>query len=882
MMRFKRFLAMILITCVCLCILDLAPTVSADDYDITYDETTGFSEFKLRMTFDYIDGTADIKLTISINDILAYDGILTDAQNYFGNQLHLWANGGQTITVRSAKEEPSTYREVTFSDFGISDQTIPSGHQPNGTLSDAENLDGVAFTGYLQMGLQADMLHSFRLGGKDGTVDSQWSGVGLWTEAKTQLAFSYYTGVLSTKGDIVKISIVDYSLTPIDQSLDFGDYPVDFDDGAVIDGVAYEKDSVIHSTGDHKLVYTDLGNEYKRTLALYRLGDLNTDNTVNIVDLLVMKKHMAGNRELSLSGTKAADITLDNEVHSDDFSKLRRNLLEDCDFPDTGYTSNDLENLVDFTVEVESGRDMRVLQLTDPQIIESEQQRTPDRLGGVGSVTYTQWLSTNKDEMYHKYITQVIENYEPDFIIVTGDLIYGEFDDSGEALIEYIEFMDSFKIPWAPIFGNHENESYKGVDWQCQQLENSQYCLFKQRTLTGNGNYTVGLKQDGKYKRVFFMLDSNGCGGMSSQSLENGHSTQSVGFGNDQIEWYTNLAEKMRYADPDIKLSAAFHIQISAFTKAYAKYGFTNSGTINNPINIDTLENAAETDFGYIGRDLKGAWDDDDTVFYSLKNSGFDSIYVGHEHCNSASVVYRGVRFQYGQKSSTYDRANYLQSDGTIVGASTTQGTPIIGGTSIPVKTDGSLGIGELLLYEIPKEPEEPGAITRTEIYDFNGTDFSDSRNYTGVCIDAYSASLISDTSTVPDGYSAGVYGNTNNGASGMASFSATFTDGIDVSKIVSLKVRMYVTSYTPTSGKTPLIRILTGEEMDTLVSESTFESLGGVYDAWCEIDIWPLIKNTAAINDNILERIVMTYRYYTSDTTAKCYYDSIILGYSE
>ena len=30
------------------------------------------------MTFDYIDGTADIKLTISLNDILAYDGLLTD------------------------------------------------------------------------------------------------------------------------------------------------------------------------------------------------------------------------------------------------------------------------------------------------------------------------------------------------------------------------------------------------------------------------------------------------------------------------------------------------------------------------------------------------------------------------------------------------------------------------------------------------------------------------------------------------------------------------------------------------------------------------------------------------------------------------------------
>ena len=90
-----------------------------------------------------------------------------------------------------------TYREVTFSDFGITDQTIPSGNQMSGALSDVENLDGVAFTGNLQMGLQADMLHSFRLGGKEGDDNSSWSGVGLWTENSNQLAVFFYTGVLA-------------------------------------------------------------------------------------------------------------------------------------------------------------------------------------------------------------------------------------------------------------------------------------------------------------------------------------------------------------------------------------------------------------------------------------------------------------------------------------------------------------------------------------------------------------------------------------------------------------------------------------------------------------------------------------------------------------
>ena len=59
-----------------------------------------------------------------------------------------------------------------------------------------------------------------------------------------------------------------------------------------------------------------------------------------------------------------------------------------------------------------------------------------------------------------------------------------------------------------------------------------------------------------------------------------------------------------------------------------------------------------------------------------------------------------------------------------------------------------------------------------------------------------------------------------------------------------------------------------------------TFESLGGVYDELCEIDIWPLIKNISLLTDNTLTKIIMAYRFYTSDTNISCDYDSLIFGY--
>ncbi|MCQ2449519.1 MAG: dockerin type I domain-containing protein [Clostridia bacterium] len=667
----------------------------------------------------------------------------------------------------------------------------------------------------------------------------------------------------------------------VTQSLDFGAYPVDFPGGAIIDNMRYTEGDTFNEVGDHTVYYTEKGVQYKSPLYLYKIGDLNCDNTCNVLDLVVMKKKLAGKRTLSNAGTKAADVNLNGVINSTDTVRLKQSILLSDDLPVTGYSSANMEKLVDFTVEVESGRDVRVLQLTDPQIIEKEQMH-PGREG-----VADRWSKKYKDEEYRNYCRKVITEYDPDFIFITGDVVYGEFDDSGESLLEFISFMDSFKIPWAPVFGNHDQESAKGADWQCKQFAyNSKYCLFRQRNLTGNGNYTVGIKQDGVYKRVFFMLDSNGCGSAHANSLANGHTKTSAGFGDDQISWYTDLATKMRYAEPNVQLSAAFHIQFAAFADAYAKYGFTGTGTQENPVNIDAIEDAAETDFGFLGRDLKGPWDNDRKVFYGMKALGFDSFFVGHEHCNSASVLYRGIRFQYGLKSSTYDRANYLNFDGTVVGTYSKPENPIVGGTAVPLNNDGTIGQPYCVYYGASSAPLPPEPIPEpigTDVYDFNGTDFDFAYENTGVCATGF---ICSKVSGAPAGYTGDVYGRSNYSSSGMATIAVDFKKPIDVTKIASMKLRMYVPTHSLTSGKQALFRLFSSEIYDSLQFEGTFTAVGGAYDEWVEIDLLPLMRTRmnaaypAIIQNDTLQKFFMTYRFYSPDTTAKCYYDSIIIDY--
>lgn len=353
-------------------------------------------------------------------------------------------------------------------------------------------------------------------------------------------------------------------------------------------------------------------------------------------------------------------------------------------------------DIPDYVIEIEEGRDAIVLQLTDTQIIDAAQAR-PNR---VHDPVF--WATDQVEERCYDYITEIIGATNPDLIILTGDIVYGEFDDSGTALISFIKFMEGFRIPWAPVFGNHDNESEKGVDWQCDQFKNAQYCLFEQRDLTGNGNYSVGIEQGGELKRVFYMLDSNGCGAPSAATVANGHSSSNLGFGADQINWYTNQIKEIKKYSPNTKISFAYHIQQAIFATAFEKYGFSQK----QDVYIDYLATKADDDFGYIGRGLKNPWDSNNTIWNGMKALGVDSVFVGHEHCNSASVVYEGVRFQFGQKSSEYDRFNCVGSDGKITGGYSKTGTSLIGGSVIPIsEVDGS--IKEPYIYMCQKADEQ-------------------------------------------------------------------------------------------------------------------------------------------------------------------------------
>jgi hypothetical protein len=229
------------------------------------------------------------------------------------------------------------------------------------------------------------------------------------------------------------------------------------------------------------------------------------------------------------------------------------------------------------------------------------------------------------------------------------------------------------------------------------------------------------------------MLDSNGC---SAAEGVNSHTKTTAGFGRDQISWYTSLATEITRLSPDTRLSMAFHIQLAVFRNAFSKYSV--GGSYTNTF-IDRVEGRDETDFGYIGAGIKGEWDSDYSVWNGIKALGFDSIFVGHEHSNSASIMYEGVRLQYGMKCSTYDRNNYFNDNGDVdLNQYSSTKTPWIGGSVFSLDAMGEIKNPHIyycttLPLPTPKEPEPESKATAHDFVFVKDGD-SEKSTYSYVC----------------------------------------------------------------------------------------------------------------------------------------------------
>lgn len=348
-----------------------------------------------------------------------------------------------------------------------------------------------------------------------------------------------------------------------------------------------------------------------------------------------------------------ATVTANGKTYEDYFELYVWNATPSTEKAEPIYEPN---APVDFVLNVPTGREINILQLTDTQTIDYEQIRPGVDLGGVaGRYGCENALYLNMEGYIDKVMAK-LENTPIDLIVLTGDNIYGKFDDNGSKLDALIEKIDSLGIWWTFAFGNHDKESGIGIENILRKYSNSQYCLYAYSEVAGDSNISVAIKQGGEYKKVLYMLDTHSTGA----NLVDDYAYVVGGVYDSQKAWLaeTNTAFTDYVGTQNVSAFAFLHIPFTAYVNAIK--------ALELEVGYDVQDSTGENFGGYY-EEFTSAWDPNNSFFSLLKEIGVDGVFVGHQHANSLSLVYEGVRLSYGLKTGTYDAFQYGDLGGTMI-----------------------------------------------------------------------------------------------------------------------------------------------------------------------------------------------------------------------
>ncbi|MCL2539929.1 MAG: metallophosphoesterase [Firmicutes bacterium] len=241
-------------------------------------------------------------------------------------------------------------------------------------------------------------------------------------------------------------------------------------------------------------------------------------------------------------------------------------------------------------------------------------------------------------------IKTMVEENNPDLIVLVGDQVFSPFNHFSYRHL--INLFDSFKVPWAPVFGNHDEEGKADKQYLANMLEESEYCMFQYGPrITGAGNYFINLTNGADIIYTLFFLDS------FSSFWESGYRPYTA----DQVSWLKWAASGIA-AEAGKKVPSVVygHIPVPEFTPAFNE-AFA-SGTV---IHGQQLEPNGHSNIN-------------NGLFAAIKDIGAEYMFCGHEHVNDFMVEYQGVKLAYVLSGGVGGYGN------------------ILGGTMFTVKPDAS------------------------------------------------------------------------------------------------------------------------------------------------------------------------------------------------
>lgn len=320
-----------------------------------------------------------------------------------------------------------------------------------------------------------------------------------------------------------------------------------------------------------------------------------------------------------------------------------------------------------YTLQNPEAGDFRILQLTDIH------------LGG-------SLLSYRKDINALQTVYDLIDRAKPDFIVITGDFVFPLGIESFSfnnytPMMQFCSFMRNIGIPWALTYGNHDTEfvashSEEDLDALFRQFDYQRTGTLLYTTaqpeITGRSNQLLRLKNaDGSLNQLLYLMDSNAYTGKGINDYDYIH--------DDQVQWYRETLLAIFQEEGKTVPSMIFtHIPLQEYRTAYELY---REG-----------DPAVQYYYGKVGeKDEAICCSDYPSQLFqtALELGSTHSIFCGHDHYNTISLEYQGIRLTYGLS------IDYLAMPGIA------RQTEQRGATLISVRLDGSMEI-EPIPYVAP------------------------------------------------------------------------------------------------------------------------------------------------------------------------------------
>lgn len=245
----------------------------------------------------------------------------------------------------------------------------------------------------------------------------------------------------------------------------------------------------------------------------------------------------------------------------------------------------------------------------------------------------------------------LVASVKPDLITLSGDIVCSD-ESTYYAIQRITDLFESFGIPWAPMFGNHDNEGNCDKNFLADIMMSAPNCIMsKGDPEIGVGNYVINIAEenDDGTLNVIETLVIMDCRAPDRQK---------------QISWFNWVAQGTnRITGNSSEISIVTHIPLAEYQYAYDAAW-------------DTETNSWRDDFNAYGESNETICYDSnpdgtpslDGLFTAMKDSGTAKyVFCGHEHLNNFSIEYEGIRLTYCMKIGMGSGYKFKLSGGTEI-----------------------------------------------------------------------------------------------------------------------------------------------------------------------------------------------------------------------